>query len=153
MLNTTTDLGDDIHISDGDDTISVTSTEYSYRRYKEDVKLSDPECRFFMKYMNNSKKKKRITYYVTNNNPGQTIRDAVNGTHYSYNTVGSRAECLFFKVAFTQGKTDRDSETLFYISPNDYEKHMNVKLTDEVKSKWRITHDKHVKLRSNRRSR
>lgn len=89
-------------------------------------------------------KEKRIDGYYTVNIPGSPIRNAVIGSYemdHTGNTkfrVGSVWEDLFFKVVIT---TVKDSPyTLFYDSPEQYERHMNSSLPEEDVKRWYNKH-------------
>ena len=81
-------------------------------------------------------KNKKIDIY-TSGDFGSRIRDAVSGHYYS-EKVGTFAEHLFFKVSFSTGefKTKNSSNTLFYLSPEEYEKHLLYSVSQELKDEW-----------------
>lgn len=73
-------------------------------------------------------KNKRIVAY-SSGGMGTKIRDAESGQHYNY-IVGSRDEDLFFTVNLATGEC-RHSNTLFYLSPQQYMAHMSISIVDE----------------------
>ena len=80
---------------------------------------------------------KKINVYSTRPTPGSCIRDPVHGTFSKYK-VGSRDEYYYFKVRMADIYTlDRTPLTLFYDSPESYEKHMYTKVSPEIKNNWR----------------
>jgi hypothetical protein len=63
------------------------------------------------------------------------IRNAETGEVTNY-AVGSANEDLFFKVRVT-GEIPSGAVTLFYSSPEHYEKHQHTVLTDDMKYVWK----------------
>jgi len=94
----------------------------------------------------NKTQKKNIDVFETPDIPNAKIRNAVTGIHYTkesddglrlnYYYVGSREQDYFFKVKMMNGDT-KSALVLFYDSPEDYEKHQLVILSDAVKKQWR----------------
>jgi hypothetical protein len=82
-------------------------------------------------------KKKGIDVYVSGN-IGNRIRDAKTG-HYYQDKIGTNDELNFFKVSFATGELNAKNglNSLFYLSPSDYEIHMNHQLDDIVHQKWK----------------
>ena len=71
---------------------------------------------------------------------GSNIRNAVTGEYYD-SLVGSKDEDLFFKVKLSTGECNskNGSNTLFYNSPEEFEKYDNmVELDESVKELWRL---------------
>ena len=83
-----------------------------------------------------TKKNKKIDVYTTGD-IGSKIRDAITGHYYS-DVVGSANEKLYFKVGYSSGeiKTKNGSNSLFYVSPEQYEKHLGVALNEKTKTFW-----------------
>lgn len=145
-----------------DDLLSQTSSANNYEQdmYNDDnesadfsqnnkprfeTQHTDPDCRSFT--TKNNRRNVKITYYTTNMTPGRYIRDAVSGAYCKPYRVGRKVEDLFFKVAFTRGNTaghSQHGETLFYSSPQEYEKHMCVKLPEETKKLWKDKFNKMI---------
>ena len=82
----------------------------------------------------------RITAYYTSNTTGAPIRNAVTGAYendYLGRTkcgVGSVWEDLFFKVIIT---TTKDGpHTLFYDSPEQYNRHMETRVSEDTMKMW-----------------
>ena len=71
--------------------------------------------------------------YFSSGPIGTTITHAVSGVKQRGNIVGSIYEDLFFKVGIVNGN---GPVTLFYYSPEEYEKHQYITLSDAIKSKW-----------------
>jgi len=66
---------------------------------------------------------------------GSSIRDAVTGTRYKHK-VGSRYEDLYFSVRLATGEAGKNSPTLFFESPEQYEQHLFVEIDDNAKREW-----------------
>jgi hypothetical protein len=79
---------------------------------------------------------KKIELYTTGGT-GSNIRDAETGEYYS-EKVGTKYEDLYFKVSLATGECTslNGSNTLFYLSPHHYERHLYVELDDETKLNW-----------------
>ena len=103
---------------------------------------------------NNNKRKKRSEPKVfASNIVGQRIVNAMTGSSYEFN-VGSKLEERLFKVATSQpfhkhtnfmGEEVIDADgyqinTLFYDTPEQYEKHKRVTLSDSLKKEWYERH-------------
>ena len=67
---------------------------------------------------------------------GSTIRNAISGSYYYGDRVGSIKEDLYYKVGISTGDVGRDSATLFYDSPEQYERHMFATVDSENKQRW-----------------
>ena len=98
-------------------------------------------------YGNKSKKvgthyNKKIVMYSTRPTPRACIRDPVYGT-YSTDKVGTKAEYNYFKVRMPDIPTeDRNPLTLYYDSPEGYEKHQHTRVSTDIKNAW---HDRRTK--------
>ena len=92
----------------------------------------------FVKKPDGTIKKKEITVYTTGS-VGSNIRDAETGEYYKY-TVGSADEDLFYKVNLSTGEccSSNGSNTLFYISPQQYMNHLHAHIEPEVISRWEL---------------
>jgi len=67
---------------------------------------------------------------------GTKIRNAVTGERYDYR-VGSKEQDLFFSVALCTGENGmKESLSLFYDSPEQYENHMFQKIDMTAKGHW-----------------
>ena len=74
-----------------------------------------------------------VEYYSTNDNPGSTIRNAVTGIYETGNRFGRKEEDLFFKARISCGS---DMRTLFYDSPEEFERHFFCTVSDDVRNNW-----------------
>ena len=79
---------------------------------------------------------KKIELYTTGGTCSN-IRDAETGEYYS-EKVGTKYEDLYFKVSLATGECTslNGSNTLFYLSPHHYERHLYVELDNETKLNW-----------------
>ena len=79
---------------------------------------------------------KKIELYTTGGT-GSNIRDAETGAYYN-EIVGSKHEDLYFKVSLATGECTslNGSNTLFYLSPQNYERHLFVELDNDTKISW-----------------
>jgi len=67
---------------------------------------------------------------------GSKIRNAVTGERYEYK-VGSKEQDLFYSVALCTGENGmKESLSLFYDSPEQYENHRFISLNVTEKSEW-----------------
>jgi len=67
---------------------------------------------------------------------GSTIRNAISGSYYYGDRVGSKQEDLYYKVSISTGDFGRDTIAVFYDSPEQYERHMYTTVDLESKQKW-----------------
>lgn len=63
------------------------------------------------------------------------IRNAETGEYYKYK-VGTMDEDLFFKVIISTGEVPSGPITLFYDSPQHYERHQYLELDSLTKKRW-----------------
>lgn len=66
---------------------------------------------------------------------GSNIRDAITGVYYK-EAVGSAQQDLFFKVTIATGEFAEGPLHLFYLSPEQYERHQECVLEDYIKVHW-----------------
>lgn len=86
-----------------------------------------------------TKKDKIVECYGTSSNPGALIVNPFTGERISGMIVGSYLENLFFKVKICESGSE--TVTLFYNSPNEYEKEHFAIVNDDIKSKWYETYN------------
>jgi hypothetical protein len=69
---------------------------------------------------------------------GNTIRNAVSGQRYSGHVVGSKSEDFYYKVQVSTGEisSNGDSISIFYDSPEQYEKHFGTFVEQSCKERW-----------------
>ena len=78
-----------------------------------------------------------IKFYTTPIHPGSRIVNAVSGFKESFRT-GKRDELNFFKISLSTGElgSTPSSNVMFFDSPNQYEVHFHVSLSEEIKDNW-----------------
>ena len=69
---------------------------------------------------------------------GSSIRDAVTGIRNFNHKVGSFSEDLYFKVGISTGELGFGSSTLFFDSPEIYERYMFTRISNDIKEEWRM---------------
>ena len=110
---------------------STKDTSMSLKtKYKNKAKKQDKGYEKKVKIIKD--KKIIIDTYHSNDTPGSIIRHAVTGVWLSAR-VGSIEENLYFKVRDNTGK---DTRSLYYDSPEEYERHMFLTLSTDIKGKW-----------------
>lgn len=89
-------------------------------------------------------KRTKIDIYTTGDF-GSSIRDATSGIFYPYK-AGTLDEYLFFKVGLSTGECNskNGSTALFYLSPEQYEKHLQGVVTNEAKREWKERRDEQL---------
>ena len=73
------------------------------------------------------------------------IRNAETGEYYKYK-VGTMDEDLFFKVTISSGKFQAGPLTLFYDSPEHYERHHYVELDGPTKKRWEVKRQSRLEI-------
>jgi hypothetical protein len=122
-----------IYESDDDDTLD--SIKKKNRKLWEDSKNKIKGFHKINRVFNN--KKYEIDLYSTSNTPGTMICDAITGNKYKEYRVGSLNEHLFFKVRLSTGEFEKKCvDSLFFDSPEQYERHMKTTLSQDIKEKW-----------------
>uniref|UniRef100_A0A6C0JK89 Uncharacterized protein n=1 Tax=viral metagenome TaxID=1070528 RepID=A0A6C0JK89_9ZZZZ len=127
----------------GDDESTVDTYRKNQRRLYEDSKKVDRG--YHRIKLVRDGKPSAIEFYSTNMVPGTMIRDAVTGSKYNQFRVGTLNEHQFFKVTNATGQFGRDSVTMFYDSPEQFERHMKTDVETDIKSRWA---DKCIEIRS-----
>jgi hypothetical protein len=84
--------------------------------------------------INNKKKKIELGVYGSGSHESP-IRNAETGEYYKYK-VGTMDEDLFFKVMISTGEVPSGPLTLFYDSPEHYERHQYLELDNYTKKRW-----------------
>jgi hypothetical protein len=97
---------------------------------------------------NDKLKRTKIEIY-TSSGVGNHIRDAETGEYYPY-IVGSADEDLFFSVILATGecRSKNGSNTLFYLSPEKYMKHLHTHLDDDIIKQWKEKRDNRARERT-----
>ena len=84
--------------------------------------------------INNKNKRIELGVYGSGSHESP-IRNAETGEYYKYK-VGTMDEDLFFKVMISTGEVPSGPLTLFYDSPEHYERHQYLVLDNYIKKKW-----------------
>ncbi len=74
--------------------------------------------------------------FFSSGSQGSNIRNAISGTYYYGDRVGSKQEDLYYKVCISSGDMGKDTIVLFYDSPEQYERHMYTTVDSEDKKRW-----------------
>lgn len=78
-----------------------------------------------------------IEYYMTKYTPGTLIRNAISGIREHNLYVGKKEEYSFFKVKLALSDMGQDQYgTLFYNSPEEYERHFYTTVPQRLKEEW-----------------
>tara|TARA_B110000444_G_scaffold165954_1_gene155094 strand:+ start:722 stop:1219 length:498 start_codon:yes stop_codon:yes gene_type:complete len=89
-------------------------------------------------------KKNKLEYFATSLIPGNTIRNAVTGIP-EYNKVGSAmSEDQYFKVRYAGNDSGNSPDTLYYDSPEQFERHMNCRLKTDAKQIWKNKYNRTI---------
>lgn len=116
------------------DNMSSSSISTAARRkrklFEDNTNIDKGYCKIHIRI---DGRKVPVEYYHSSFYPGSTIRNAVTGIYESGYKVGKWHEDLFFKVMNGNGS---NCNQLFYDSPQQYEKHFLVTVSDSVKEKW-----------------
>lgn len=96
------------------------------------------------------KKRANLELYTSTLTPGSLIRSAVGGAYHSGYIVGKSDEYIFFKVGICTGECKGDSNTMFFDTPEQYEKLFDVELSPTVKKNWYERFNQEKKYREER---
>jgi hypothetical protein len=96
--------------------------------------LSDPD--YYVTSRRSGSRTKDVELYSTRCNPGNLIRNPISGSR-SNDRVGTKAERTYFKIRMTTVGDGVEPVTLYYDSPDTYEKHMHTKVSKNIKKEWR----------------
>jgi len=115
---------------------SVSTNRKKQRKYRDELNNIDKGYHKLKRSVNF--KRTDIEVYSTGGLPGTMIRDAVTGARYKEYRVGSRNEHLFFKVALATGELGINGGSLFFDSPEQFERHFkNISFVSQVdKERW-----------------
>jgi len=134
-------------LSDEDETIIsrvyVSKSDRDRRKKMlDEIKKSDPGYRCFTAY-NENKERVKVEVYSTDTTPGLKIRDPITGSRLNQR-VGSYDENLFFKVRMTTLKDNSITTTVYYDSPEAFERHQYATVSDDTKLKWVEQHQQRM---------
>jgi hypothetical protein len=113
---------------------SIKKRDKGYSKIVRTVVRSDGQTR-----------RKNVDIYASGH-VGSRIRDAETGQSYSHD-VGSSDEDLYFKITFATGecKNMYNSNTLFYLSPQQCIDHLNIDIDQETIGAWQEKRNNRVK--------
>ncbi len=126
---------DETNNTDDNETMSFSSVTKQKKRTQQKDKESMGYYTIDVKTDQN--KSKSVSFYATKSIPGTRIRNAINGIPESYK-VGKKEEDLFFKVRMASGQFGKNpfGNDLYYMSPEQFERHFSIVLTETIKNKW-----------------
>ena len=127
---------------DVDDELSMNTgmsvSEYSYNKKRksvsESVKRSDSG--YYKYYIQKKKMKIKVEVYSTKSGVGTLIRCPFTGMRTN-DRVGSFEENYYFKVRFPVVGNGDEPVTLYYTTPESYERHHMCDLGEKSKEDWR----------------
>ena len=122
-------ISDDTCYTMGTKTNSIKNNN---KKAIDDAKRADKD--YCCHYIKNDNKKVRIEYYNSGVNIGSRIRNSVTGERTQHR-IGSSDELFYFKVRNVSVPT-KTPITLFYDSPEQYERIHKCTLLQSVKEKW-----------------
>ena len=132
----------------------VDDNENDPNQIFEKTKRMDKGYNFIYRntFRKNGKSYKKKYEIYTSGVTGNHIRDAESGEYFNYK-IGSHDEDLFFKVSLATGecKSANGFSTLFYMSPQHYENHLQGNISPTLVAAWekkrdaRLIHLKSVK--------
>ena len=125
------------HPTNNDDE-SIMSTCYSAESINSKLRNQNDYKKEDKGYHRIGKGRSKIEIYDSTNSFGYRIRDPITGARMS-TRIGSRHEFNFFKVRMSGIKretTENTPITLFYDSPEHFERHQRTSLPDDIKQKW-----------------
>ena len=117
-----------------DDDFSLPQKKNKSKKLLEEMMQLDKGFHVIKKTKDN--KKYQVEVYSTSCEPGSTIRCAITGSYFINSRVGKYDEDLFFKVRITHGIQSQNPITLFFDSPDQYERHMKTTISQNEKEKW-----------------
>jgi len=122
-----------------DDVTSWTSEPKMTKKLKRELAdMNKEDIHFFqVKRKTNSHSSEMVGIFGSGD-IGSSIRDAVTGIRNYAHKVGSASENLYFKVRICAGDLGKDTPTLFFESPEQYERHMYAKLDNDTKIRWHL---------------
>lgn len=131
---------EDNRVNDFDDEISMKSVSMdSYNKNKnsekDSVKRSDSG--YYKYYIQKKKMKIKVGVYSTKSGVGTLIRCPFTGMRTN-DRVGSFEENYYFKVRFPVVGNGNEPVTLYYTTPESYERHHMCDLGEKSKHAWRI---------------
>ncbi len=105
------------------------------RDYMDAYKLNDKSYHK-VKRNNAMGVNEKVGIYSTNLTPGTLIRDAITGGITQHHRIGSVYADLYFKVVYATGEFGSETKSMYFDCPEQYERHLNTTISQEVKKKW-----------------
>jgi len=127
--------------SEEETTTSVNSEMKERRKIMEQYKKLDKGYYKYKIFVNGELQK--IESYSTPLHSNALIRHAVDGIRCPHR-VGSKHEDLYFKVSDTT--TENGPRRLYYYSPEEFERHQYVTVSQSIKEDWNIRNMRANKL-------
>ena len=119
------------------DTYSEGSSDY---HLSEKADPNSKMKKHVRRFNPDKRKNVRVDFFPTNTTPNSKIKHAITGIQQSVDgrffRTGTRDEDLFFSVILATGELGSNAPVLFYESPEQYERHFFVKLSQQIKNKW-----------------
>lgn len=122
----------------------LESNDYDGPDFKQDSALKKSKVlnrgyhKIFRSVLLSNNKTKSIEIGVYGSGSHESpIRNAETGEYYKYK-VGTMDEDLFFKVMISTGEIPTGPLTLFYDSPEHYERHQYLELDGLTKKRWEV---------------
>tara|TARA_B100000902_G_C27271989_1_gene896755 strand:+ start:1230 stop:1715 length:486 start_codon:yes stop_codon:yes gene_type:complete len=111
---------------------TVYSSPQAKRRALAEYMKQDPGYRCI------GKKKDKLEYFSTSTSTGTPIRGATTGIREYHHRVGNPvSEYQFFKVRYVGNGIENGPDTLFYDTPEHFERHMGCNVNTKVKKSWK----------------
>jgi hypothetical protein len=121
---------------------TLNSDKYEEKRMIKEYKRLDQGYR---KIKKNASRRYTLEFYYTSTLSDTHIRNAISGERTRWRVGRKLEESLFFSVILATGELPNGPYTLFYDSPEQYEKHQNLKISQRTKEQW---YEKHLNARS-----
>jgi hypothetical protein len=121
---------------------TLNSDKYEEKRMIKEYKRLDQGYR---KIKKNALRKYTLEFYYTSTLSDTHIRNAISGERTRWRVGRKLEESLFFSVILATGELSNGPYVLFYDSPEQYEKHQNLKISQRTKEQW---YEKHLNARS-----
>jgi hypothetical protein len=140
MYNSEDYLCDDLSEVSGNTSSLNTMMKEDHKAMKL-LKMSDPDYYSYKKLVNG--KQVKVELYSTPAGKNALIRHAISGSKCQHR-AGTNQEDLYYTVIDTAAPKNTEQyknygvRVLFYYSPEEYERHMNVKLSPETKENWQL---------------
>ena len=133
------DTYDENDVSSYDSESSIDSVLREQRRITKMYKNSDPDY-YAYKHLVDFKEKK-VEVYSTNMCKNGYIRHAISGARCPHR-IGTPQEDLYFKASdvFTthSNYAEYGPRKLYYYSPEEFERHHNITISQNIKEDWMI---------------